>query len=247
MGNAKNTDLWVQGQTMSGTRSVSLEQGWVPFAVRARLGEASTLKLLISDSQSQPEEMPTARLWPQPPSAGLAVTVARDGTTLSHRIDPYVGSSVWSPGSGTLGGILPAPASRDPIFIPLAPDDATLIHWQGELYTDGGTYTLNLRTDGLASMALDGRTVFSLCTPRNAYPPKGGDLGHDAKVTLSPGWHAVDLKLSTGGNSNGLELSWARPDGVREIIPASRFRFAPGLNSAVTWPSPHGGPDCPAK
>lgn len=223
--NWTGTELWVEGRQVTQDTTPTLDEGWVPFTVQARLDGPQPPRLRTSYGAVPPAEVPSGRLWPQPPGQGLAVTISRNGSALSERIDPYAGSSIWGTTSFTLGGVLPMPRSRDPQFLPIAPDDATQVTWQGEIYTEGGTYIFNLRSDGTARVKLDGQTLFDLHNPNPGYPPKGGDPGTDTRQLLPVGWHPIVITLSPTGDANGLELSWTRPDGTREIIPPSRFRY----------------------
>ena len=169
------------------------------------------------------------------PGAGLLVTVSgKDGI---ERVDPFVGSSVWGDsGSGTLGGLVPPVQARDPELVPLGPTDGERrqIGWEGELYAEGGVYTMELRTDARALLEIDGQQVLNLCDnvpdPRGVYQP-GGYPWRTATVTLTQGWHPIRLALNPTGNYNGLEWAWTRPNGVSEIIPPTHFRYTANANA----------------
>jgi 4-amino-4-deoxy-L-arabinose transferase-like glycosyltransferase len=171
-----------------------------------------------------------ARGQPQPASQGLAVTT--NGTPGDHRIDAFVGSGalgiVTISGTSVLSATL---AARDPDFVPLVPitSGASRIRWEGEVYTDGGRYTMELRTDGHALLEIDGSEIVKACgnipfPGPEGVPIRGGFPPVTSTVELAPGWHNVRLDLDATGNANGLEWTWARPDGVREIVPPSRLR-----------------------
>src|SRR5205085_5628318 len=108
------------------------------------------------------------------PDAGLAVSVTSDGG-VTHRIDPFVGAGV---GGNTGGGVgRPAPARRDPDFLPLATGAGVWrSSWAGEVYAEGGRYTMELRSDGQARLVIDQATVLTVClaVPAPALPPYGG-------------------------------------------------------------------------
>jgi hypothetical protein len=181
---------------------------------------------------------------PRPPNQGLAVTTS--GTPGEHRIDPFVGSGAL--GIVTIGGtsvMSPTLVSRDPHFVPLAPitSGASRIRWEGEAYTEGGRYMMELRTDGHALLMIDGAEVVKACGDipfpgPEGVPIRGGFPPVTSTVQLTPGWHSVRLDLDATGNANGLEWTWTRPDGVREIVPPSRLRH----NSV--WPQMPRGVAC---
>jgi hypothetical protein len=182
-----------------------------------------------------------------PPGSGLAVTVS-DATT-THRIDLFVGSSHLG---GTSKGAWDAPAvERDPDFVPLAGAASPVRHiaWEGEVYAEGGRYLMELRTDAHALLAIDGKIFLNLCdnapSPNGVHLP-GGLPWKSAEVSLAPGWHPVRLDLEPTGDANGLEWAWVRPNGVREIVPPGRLRYAASGQSAgaVHFPEVSGQNSC---
>src|SRR5262249_3808105 len=150
-----------------------VDPGWVPFSVQARLTGPTALPLLLQQGADPPTTLDTAHLWPQMPNAGLAVTV--NGPTITHPIDPTVGAAVLgliAPGAPPT--LHPFLAGRDPDLIPLTSRTrgGGQIRWQGELYSEGGTYLMELRTDAHALLVVDGLTVVNLC---NNVPIPGGN------------------------------------------------------------------------
>ena len=216
--------------------------------MQAYLGGPGTVKLLLREGSGPETEIQTAHLWPQGPGAGLAVTVGTDPPI--HRVDPFVGASVL--GADSFTEYDPPPAWRDPELRPLAararPQGST-IRWEGDLYSDSGLYIMELRTDAHARLTIDNRTVLDLCdnTPlpggihmRGGYPPKSAD------ITLKAGPHSVRLDMDPTGAANGLEWSWVRPDGIREIVPPARLRLpeSSGDKRIIEFPEIAGHIEC---
>lgn len=202
-----------------------------------KIGQIQTPGGPSADTYSVPASQTENRYnFTQPANQGLAVTT--NGTGIIHRIDPFIGSGAFGTvaigGTSTLSSTLTA---RDPDFVPLAPvsSGASRIRWEGEVYAEGGRYTMELRTDGHALLEIDGAEVVKACgnvpfPGPEGVPIRGGFPPVIGSVALTPGWHSVRLDLDATGNANGLEWTWIRPDGVREIVPPSRLRH----NSA--WP-----------
>ena len=182
----------------------------------------------------------------QPQSNGAGLTVTTNGTPSTRRIDPFVGAGAF--GLTYVGGtsiLSPTLGARDPGFVPLAPpaSGANRIRWEGELYAEGGRYAMELRTDGHALLQVDGADLIKACGDipfpgPEGVPIAGGFPPITATIELSEGWHPVRLDLDATGNTNGLEWTWTRPDGMREIVPPTRLR-----NNGV-WPQVPGGVNC---
>jgi hypothetical protein len=234
---------WVMGQPEALGKPLLLQAGWVPFALEARLNgpEApSQMQLLIQQGTNAAAEIPTARLWPQEPNVGLAVAV--NGVEPNRRVDPFPGSSAMRPYHVHQAGRLPADVAAQ-LFVPLfvaqpAPGD-NLLRWQGEVYAEGGDYTMELMSGGLAQLVLDGTATTQICTA----DPRGQEAS--GQVTLAEGWHRVQLDLQVAGSGTGTEpralvWTWTRPGGTREVVPPSRLRYAPSVDPgrAVEWPQP---------
>jgi hypothetical protein len=185
-----------------------------------------------------------ARDQTQPTGQGLAVTTS--GTPVEHHIDPFVGSGAL--GIVTISGtsaLSPTLAARDADFVPLAPvgSGASRIRWESEVYAEGGPYVMELRTDGHALLEIDGAQVVKACGDipfpgPEGVPIRGGFPPVTSTVELTPGWHQVRLDLDATGNANGLEWTWTRPNGVREIVPPSRLRHN------FAWPLVPQGVSC---
>jgi hypothetical protein len=174
------------------------------------------------------------------PAAGLAATFA--GAPQRHRVDLAIGA----PWFGLVGGRAGAPqpplvGGRDPEGLPLGVlgGGGDLIRWEGEVYAEGGRYSLELRTDARARLTLDGAVVVDQCWARLPAPDTGFRLitGPSRLLTLTPGWHPVRLDYTAGPAPGGLEWLWTRPDGVREVIPPSHLRHAVAPDGGIPWPA----------
>jgi 4-amino-4-deoxy-L-arabinose transferase-like glycosyltransferase len=241
-----NTQVWVQGERAELDTPIALDAGWVPFTLHVRLERPTAVRLLMQQGDTAPAEVDTDHLWPQMPGSGLALTL--NGDRIVHRIDPFIGSSIMGVDTAT-GKIIEDQLlyERDPSFLPLAPrtGGGNLMRWEGEVYAPGGRYTVELRTDARARLSIDGNTVLDLCdnapVTGSIYSPggyvfvQGGYPGVRAAITLPQGWHKVRMDLHATGKSNGLEWTWTRPDGVREIVPPARLRY--GVDISVNWPA----------
>jgi hypothetical protein len=239
--------LWVQDKPVGAGGTLTVDPGWLPFRVETTLSGPAALHLRMHQGQGAALDVPATRLWPQAADAGLRVTFA--GSTTPGRIDPFIGASMLGTAdSPALVGVIPELLRRDPGFVPLGPrtGGGTPLRWDGQVYTEGGAYTMALRTDGHARLIIDGATVLDLCA-NVAPPPQIPRLAaypwHEAPVTLSRGRHTVEIGFDATGYNNGLEWAWTRPGGVREIVPPSRLR-----HDSTTSPG-HGNPPpgCPAR
>jgi 4-amino-4-deoxy-L-arabinose transferase-like glycosyltransferase len=231
----------VLGAPVANDTPLTGDAGWLSFSVTARLdGPAAAPALLWQQGTSPAVEVPTTHLWPLPPAAGLAATFA--GAPGRHRVDLAIGA----PWFGLVGGRAGAPqpplvGGRDPEGLPLGVlgGGGSLIRWEGEVYAEGGRYSLELRTDARARLTLDGAVVVDQCWARPPAPDTGFRLitGSSHLLALTPGWHTVRLDYAAGPAAGGLEWLWTRPNGVREVIPPSHLRHAITAESGMPWPA----------
>jgi hypothetical protein len=244
-----------QGQVLLGGMPAGLgvpafaERGWRAFCVRVPLEGPGAVRLLVKGDSGSPREVDTARLWPQPCDAGLAVTLG--DYRAAHRVDPFVGAGVLSRDDFSLGGLIRKPSERDPEFVPLAASAAEVpgLRWEGEVYAEGGRYRLELHTDGRAALSVDGAAVLTACgqplTARSFFE-RGGYPWAGVEASLTPGWHEVRLEFAATGTANGLEWRWTRPDGVTEIVPPGRLRHTASFDAPPsTTVAPPSTIDCP--
>ena len=185
-------------------------------------GGPTTPRLLVQQGSTPATEVPTTHLWPQDPAAGLAATFA--GATVAHRVDTTVAAPWFGLVGARAGPVQPAYAgSLDYEGLPLGPlnGGGSLIRWEGEVYAEGGLYSLELRTDARARLTVDGAVVINQCWAGPPAPLGGFRLitGPSHLLTLTSGWHAVRLDYQAGPDPGGLEWLWTRPDGVREVVP----------------------------
>lgn len=232
---------WLMSQPGMLEKPATLDAGWVPFVVQSRLNGPKPIHLFKSEGGAPETEVTTDYLWPDPPNMGLMVSLTG---TLAMRVDPFVASSAIRPdGNYFLPGRLDREeAARLFRPLPLVPqlvNGDALGRWAGELYAEGGAYTMELNIDGRAQLIIDGTRVINSCAPLHS----GGET-ITGQVTLTEGWHKVELTLQTNGPGGlvprGIEWTWTRPDGVREVVPPTRLRYSPTITpaEAPVWPPP---------
>ncbi len=246
----------IMGQPVNPGEALTLDAGWVPFILEARLQTPTGVRLLL-DRGGAAEEIPTKRLWPAQPTDGLAVALSLPTSlagdqvgSVIHRIDPFVGAATrrtikgWSQ-KGTLSDeeYLRVYEETLPLVpvLPGAPEGDDWIRWSGEVYTEEGTYGMELRTDGRAQIVIDGVPVVQKCEPTQ------NEGSASASVQLERGWHQVQLDLHLAqGQWRGLEWLWWRPDGVVEVVPPNRLRYTENTSEgSVRWPEPPTELSCP--
>ncbi|HVG01104.1 MAG TPA: glycosyltransferase family 39 protein, partial [Chloroflexia bacterium] len=248
--------LWVMGQEVAPGEELTLDAGWVPFIVDARLAGQTEVRLLIG-SGGVMAEIPARHLWPSEPTAGLTVAIglpasAGDNSTkVVSRVDPFVGVSTRRTLKGwSQKGILSEEEYQRTYeeALPLAPTQPEVkegdawVRWSGEVFSDEGTYNMELRTDGWAQLVIDGVPVVSKCEPTQTEGRAAADF------ELREGWHRVQIDLHlTPDQQRGLEWLWRRPDGVTEVVPPSRLRYAATTTpqAAIQWPEPPTEIPCP--
>jgi hypothetical protein len=227
---------WVMGEPVRFNEPITVDTGWAPFSIQARLNEPTHLQLLLQVGARPGVAIETAHLWPQLPNQGLLASI--NGTMITHRIDPFLGADILGTNaSQTVSGI-PAPVSdADPEVQPLAPltGGGGLIRWEGEVLTDEGNYMMELHTDGHGLFIIDGKQLITICNNNPGEQVVGREL-----IRLTSGVHRVRVDLHATGAVNGVQWIWVRPDKVREVVPPWRLRFQPqeSLDVAPAWPPP---------
>lgn len=225
------------GQPAGLDTPIRAESGWLFFCLRVPLDRANAVRLTIQEGSGPVAEIATTRLWPQSCETGLVT--AFNGGNVRHRVDPFVGAGVLSPDDFTFGGILRKPSERDFDFVPLASNvnGVPRMRWEGEVYTEGGQYKMELHTDGHATLSIDDAAVLTTCPEPltiNTFFVRGGYPWAGATVSLNPGWHPVRLDFIATGTANGLEWRWTRPDGLTEIVPPDRLRHSVTFDTTPT-------------
>jgi hypothetical protein len=243
---APNAEVWLPGQASPRGPAV-VDIGWVPFVAQAALDKPAQLQLVLQVSGNPMPPVDRLNLWPQPPEAGLAVTLGGEG--YPHRIDPFVGSGLMWPISNYGDILQPGSLGIDEVYrvfngpglLGSQPIQRGAIRWEGEIYTDGGQYQMDVYTgeDWQVRLTLDGFPIINQCAIA------GGD--HMVQVTLSQGWHHVQLDVMGGESNRGVQWLWTRPDGVKEIVPPYRFRYTPSAGPGTTfaWPARPEPINCP--
>ena len=206
--------------------------GWTPVSVTAQLNNPGPLRLTWQEGAAAPAEVPTAWLWPARPDAGLAV--ALNGAQVQRRVDLFIGSGAWRPlpGSYVPGNLAPADAAARLENVPLAPlgGGGTLLRWEGEVFSEqGGTYLMEVAAGGRTRIVVNDTRVINICDPTS------GSVGAVGSTRLEPGWNPIQVTYQA--QDGGIAVLWTRPDGVREIIPPSRFRHPAGLSAVPPWPA----------
>jgi len=239
----ENARLWVMGEPYDWGADIDVDAGWVPFTVEAHPASAdSTVLMLLEGSPGNgvvPRPIDWGRLWPQTPDHGLALTISADGKTI-HRIDPFIGSALSGSYPVYRAGTVPDGQARLDFLpfglSPSGPNPAVgsgILRWSGALRTDGGAYTMDLRTDASVRLSIDDKVVATKCDKKvnNMTTPL---------MNLAAGWHNVQIDYDPTTGSNGLEWLWTPPNGSLEIVPTSRLRYTtePPPDGRTVWPSP---------
>ena len=98
------------------------------------------------------------------------------------------------------------------------------VRWQGELHVPAaGRYELRVEGRGRARVAIAGQTVLTA---------EGDPLSARTERALARGIVGLDVTLEHAGAGPRLRLSWTRPDGRAEVIPA---RHLGPPRRAWTW------------
>jgi hypothetical protein len=218
VGGVTNAALRIQGRNQPLDTPLRIEPGWVMFAVQARVGPSSRVRMLVKQGNLPPAEPDAAHLWPTQPDQGLLVTLSANPAV--YRVDSFVGNSLFRPFR-----------SEDPDALTMSPtgNGGSTIRWEGEISTGDGAYGMSLRTDAKASLEIDGTPVVRMCVPPNdgALAPRGA-----GQVQLKAGWHKVRLDFEAVGLKNGLEWFWTPPGGTEEAVPPEVLR----TGQTLSWP-----------
>jgi 4-amino-4-deoxy-L-arabinose transferase-like glycosyltransferase len=202
--------LLLDGQDTLPGSSHQVQQGWHQVTADSTLSGPAQLKLMLAENGGEAVEVARERLWPVLPDSGLLGSVASaDGTGTVVRNERYIGFTdllSWQDASPQGGTGLPLNA-----------------RWTGELHAPvAGTYQIVARTNGQLRLSIDGKTEVGTC-PSN-------DVASVAFfITLSEGWHPIQLDYMAQGSGHTLELYWTIPNRQQTLIPPTAFRFAPEI------------------
>ncbi len=176
-----------------------------------------------------------------PPDAFYNLPAASNGL-----LGAYYDNPDWS-GQPTL-------VQRD-LFI--APNDVVSspysVRWRGKIAApETGTYVFGTRSDDGSTVTIDGQLVVD----------NGGQHGaiyKEGAISLTQGYHDIEVDYSDMGGSRAMELWWRPPGGAKTLIPSAYLRpvtqlpedtplppmpQAPTVTSPETQPQP-GGPQQP--
>ena len=193
-------------------RPLDVDPGWASFVVQARLDAPAPLRLVLPQEDGSAPEAPRERLWPAPPDQGLAVTLAGAGGLVSHRVDPFIAARALRTGPPTDPGFAPLASSRGP---------GASIRWEGEvLASAGGRYTMALRTDAQAQLAIDGQVVVSHCAAQFQSPPTTGPVDSGPRLAprtdrLAVEHRRVGMALDATGRQGGSRAAGRSTPGGR--------------------------------
>jgi len=173
---------------------------------------------MLQEGGAAAAEVPVERLWPVSPGSGLLASVPLDNKSASSlvRTDPYIGftdllSRQW---------FGPSQGAGSPFRV----------RWVGQLHASlEGNYQLEVRTNGIARLSVDGATLVRACPVPDPTPVA-------ASISLTKGWHSIQMDYQGIGSADTLELYWLTPAGERSLVPPAALRFAPETQAGATQP-----------
>jgi len=117
----------------------------------------------------------------------------------------------------------PALVQRD-LFI--APNDALpspySVRWLGKIAApQGGAYLFGTRSDDGSMVLIDGQKVVDNSGQHGAIYQEGA-------ISLTQGWHDIEVDYSDMGGSRAMELWWQPPSGTKTLIPGAYLRPVEG-------------------
>jgi hypothetical protein len=201
--------LVLDGQPAALPLTQTLLPGWHRLVVTADVAGPVPLQLRlgVAGGAASDPEVPTTALWPTPPTAGLLGAVGTPGTAAPARIDPFLGFTAVS----------------EPIVIGPGQQAAAPLQarWVGGLQVPtGGSYTLEINTDGSAVLVVDGKPALAACST-------GAAVAAPAQLTLTAGWHPLQLDYAAQPGRLILEFYWTPPGGTRSLVPPTALSYAP--------------------
>jgi hypothetical protein len=163
-------------------------------------------------------------LWPWAPDRGLIGLSSSEGGWSAPRVDPFVGFT----GLNEPGALAPRKGA------PLS------ARWRGEINAPrDGLFLVALRTDGEATLRLNGSPALAVCETRPVTEGK-------AIVSLAEGWQPIELDFHSDGRATTLELYWAEDGEVAQIVAPSALRFERQGGRVPAVAPPRRNTACPA-
>jgi hypothetical protein len=196
----------------------SLQSGWHQVSMEASLSGPADIRLLLSEARADFEEVDQTRLWAVPPGSGLLGSVAPADATRSPTVRNEQFIGFTQLGAGDWLG--PQSSGNWPLRA----------SWTGEVNAFlQGIYQFEVRGNASAQLFVDSQKIVSACA--------GVEVGTaTGQIELTPGWHTFRLDVFAEADTNTLELYWTTPAGRHSVIPPGAFRFAPETASGPTSP-----------
>ncbi len=219
--------LQLDGRPIALPAALPLGAGWHRVVLSADMLGPAALALQLGADDAPAAAPAAGTLWPWPATTGLlgAVAAPADGAPPIPRVDPFLGFT--AAGDPAVAG----PAQQ---AVPVR------ARWTGDLLTSpAGGYQIELRTDGQARLAIDGRPLIVACGAADAAP-----VG--ARLALAAGAHRLQLDYLAAPGNTYLELYWTPPGGARSLIPPEALRYAADAAAMPRLLPPPVAVDCSA-
>jgi hypothetical protein len=207
--------LLFDGQGVAVPYTAALLPGWHHVVVTAEMPTATPLQVGLATGAGAPVvALPATAFWPVAATGGLLGAVRDPNGNARPRVDLFIGFT----------------AVAEPVVIGPGQQAAFPVQarWAGGIQAPtAGPYTLELRTDGGAVLAVDGKPVLAACST--------GDAGAvPVTLTLTAGWHPIQIDYVARPGHLILEFYWTPPGGERTLVPPAALSQAPaGATPAI--------------